>query len=255
MPAWLTPIERALQHRTTPLRVFFRDDDAGWEDGRLIELLDQFEGHGLPLDLAVIPEAIGSTMAAELKRRARASGVVGLHQHGFSHTNHERDGRPCEFGPSRTAEQQYADLENGRSTLLSIFGACLDPIFTPPWNRCTAVTAQCLRRLGVAVISRDSTAGRLDVDGVGECPITIDWLKKRSGVRLTKAQWATECAAAIAAGRDAMGVMFHHAVMDEDDRGELDGLLALLARHRSVNPLPMREMVQMVTHESYGRAS
>ena len=39
MSAWIEPIARALDERTLPLTVFFRDDDAGWSDERLFALL------------------------------------------------------------------------------------------------------------------------------------------------------------------------------------------------------------------------
>src|SRR5262245_42996504 len=69
------------------LEVFFRDDDAGWGDARLLALIDRFADHGLPLDLAVIPAELSARLAAVLVERP-----VGLHQHGYSHANHELEG-------------------------------------------------------------------------------------------------------------------------------------------------------------------
>src|SRR4051794_35799746 len=87
---WLAPLTAALDAAPEPVDVFFRDDDGGWEDDRLLTLLDLFAGLGLPLDVAVIPQALSPAAAAQLRRRVDAQPeLVGLHQHGFAHANHE----------------------------------------------------------------------------------------------------------------------------------------------------------------------
>ena len=92
--------------------VFFRDDDAGWGDDRLSALLDLFAARGVPVDVAVIPAELHAGLAGELAARARAGGVR-LHQHGFPHVNHEPSGRKHEFGPTRRAAEQCADVAAG----------------------------------------------------------------------------------------------------------------------------------------------
>jgi hypothetical protein len=220
---WLDPVRAALD--STPVSVFFRDDDAGWARGRLYALLDRFERHELPVDLAVIPAALDRRLAAELLERA-ASQRVALHQHGFAHRNHEPEGRKHEFGPHRSPEQQRRDIAVGAARLADLLGELAQPIFTPPWNRCTADTGRCLVELGFAVLSRESRAAPLEVPGLDEVPIRIDWLKPELGERL---------AMAIAEG-GPVGVMFHHAVMDPDHLARADELLALLATHPRVRP-------------------
>jgi hypothetical protein len=245
--ASIEPIARALDERATPVTVFFRDDDAGWGDEELFALLALFERLEMPLDLAVIPDAIASESAARLAHRGRLSGLLGLHQHGFAHRNHEPAGKRCEFGPSRGVDAQRHDIMEGRQHLLSLFGAELDPIFTPPWNRCVAATARCLLEAGVAVLSRDRSAEPLGVEGLTECPIASDWLLKRKGVRVTPDVWAGEFATAIAAADAPLGVMLHHAVMDDSDRKALGAVLTLLRNHSSVHAVRMREAAAMST--------
>src|SRR4051812_14387265 len=53
----------------SPVEVFFRDDDAGWGDDRLLRLVALFERHALPLDLAAIPAELSAELAAELRIR------------------------------------------------------------------------------------------------------------------------------------------------------------------------------------------
>src|SRR3954451_22796727 len=139
-PRWLDPVTAALDAAPAPVPVFFRDDDAGWADARLFDLLDRFAACSLPVDLAVIPMELDAALAEELAARPR----VGLHQHGLAHVNHEREGRKHEFGPSRDAAAQRADIAAGRARLTDLLGDRVDPIFTPPWNRCTAATGDCL---------------------------------------------------------------------------------------------------------------
>src|SRR5688572_9160680 len=154
MVRWLDPVTEALDAAPAAVEVFFRDDDAGWSDDRLRVLLDRFTAHGLPLDLAVIPKALRASLTREL--RARAGDRLALHQHGLAHANHEPEGRKFEFGPSRSRDTQRADIEAGRELLLERLGELVQPIFTPPWSRCTAVTGECLAELGFTVLSREA---------------------------------------------------------------------------------------------------
>ena len=102
-PADLRPLERALDAARAPVTFFFRDDDGGWADLRLRALLDVHEEYGMPVDLALIPDALSPWLIRHLERRASRNGLLGLHQHGRAHVNHETTGRKCEFGESRVA--------------------------------------------------------------------------------------------------------------------------------------------------------
>ena len=203
MGSWLQPVEEAVDAAREPVRVFFRDDDAGWGDARLLALLDVFAARGLPVELAVIPLELDAGLAGELLARPG----VGLHQHGLAHTNHEREGRMCEFGPSRGLEAQRRDIETGRDRLTDLLGNRVDSIFTPPWNRCTPDTGSALAELGFRVLSRESQAEPLRVPGLFELPIQIDW------VRFSPLELGARIARAIQSG-GPVGLMFHHAVMD-----------------------------------------
>jgi predicted deacetylase len=192
-------------------------------------LLDTFRESLTPLDLAVIPQALTAKLAARLVH-GKSAQPLGLHQHGFAHANHEAAGRKCEFGPSRTAEQQYRDIEQGRMLLRERLGGACDPIFTPPWNRCTVATVAALRALDFAVLSRDHSAERLPLGELRDLPVSVDWCRY-SGDRN---ELGRRIAAALEQHRPA-GVMLHHAVMAEDDLRALRELLSLLQRHDRAN--------------------
>jgi hypothetical protein len=159
----LDPVAAALDAAPAAVPWFFRDDDVGWRTDRLRPLVDRFERHGLPVDLAVIPQALRPGLAREL--RLRTGDGLAVHQHGLAHVNHEPDGRKQEFGPSRPREVQRRDIEAGRRLLEDRLGDIVQPIFTPPWNRCTADTGVCLAELGFTVLSREARAEPFRVPG------------------------------------------------------------------------------------------
>ncbi len=230
MSSWLDPLRTVLDAAEEPVRFFFRDDDAGWDDAALKTLLDAFEPHGSPLDVAAIPTATTArTAGLVMSRQTSGRNDVRVHQHGLAHVNHEPEGRKCEFGPSRSPEQQCEDIAHGRDVLSALFGD-LPPVFTPPWNRCAPWTATVLRDLGFTVLSRDQSAGLAEVPGLLELPVTVDWFARRKRVHVGRAGRG-ELLARSAAGRETVGVMLHHAVLSAEDLADVGELLALVAAH------------------------
>jgi hypothetical protein len=218
----------SLDETAQPVEVFFRDDDAGWEDERLLELVARFAEHGLPLDLAVIPTTLHDALAGKL-----ADSHAGLHQHGYAHTNHEVEGRKCEFGPARGFDSQRADIAAGRERLRELLGDRVDPFFTPPWNRCTRDTGEALVALDFTLLSREHRAEPLGL--LPELPVHLDV------ARLSAPELDERFAGHVRAG-GPVGVMFHHGVMEPADMTRASELLALLAGHERVVPRAMREL-------------
>lgn len=237
---WVGALAAALDQRDRAVPFFFRDDDAGWSDERLWALLDVFERYAVPVDLAVIPAALDAGNAAGLlKRRSRSAARVGLHQHGFAHINHEPEGRKHEFGPSRSETAQAADVAQGQTRLHALLGEALDPIFTPPWNRCTQATVEALVASGIEVLSRDATATALELGSVREVPVSIDWCKlRRDGIEVVGREIAAR-----AAGAATVGIMLHHAVMAPEELEELGVLLEALRAHRAARLCAMLDLV------------
>jgi len=243
--AWLDPLRRALDEGPEPVRVFFRDDDAGWADDALRTLMDLFAALDVPLDVAVIPAALTVPLVDELARRVEGARVA-LHQHGWAHVNHEPEGRKCEFGPARSAEEQRADLARGAATMRDAFGLGDRPLFVPPWNRCTATTAAALDELGFGALCRDVTAAPLPGSTVPELPVTVDWFARRRGVPVGRDDRGRLLADAARDPRP-VGVMLHHAVMADDDVVDLADLLRLVADHPAVRLLTMADCLSEAT--------
>jgi predicted deacetylase len=238
LSAWLDRLRAALDRARAPVVFFFRDDDAGWADEQLNALLDLFCAHGMPIDLAVIPQALTPPVAdALLKRHERRNSALGLHQHGYAHVNHELAGRKCEFGPSRNATEQLDDLAAGQRQLYVLLGASVDPIFTPPWNRCTQDTAQCLRALGFQTLSRNRGAAPLKLAPMSELNVALDWQKRpQDAPPGALGAWL----AYAASQPEPVGVMLHHAAMQAFDFSLLAELLVLLGEHKGAGCRLMR---------------
>ena len=233
---------QSLDHAAAPLSFFIRDDDAGWGDDALLTLLDLCAAAEVPIDLAVIPDAMTDALASRLRARTTQQ-PLGLHQHGCSHANHEPAGRKCEFGPARSREQRRADLVRGRQQLQDRLGDRLDPFFTPPWNRCTPDTPALLRELGYAALSRDASA---QAQGdLPELPVHVDWTRELREARAAGVDPLQQVSVALArhakAGK-AVGLMLHHAVMDDAERDLLARGLARWSVHPHARWCPMRDL-------------
>ena len=237
-------IHDVLERRQTPLKVFFRDDDAGWADERLQELLDDFSAGDLPLDIAVIPEALSDHSVALIDRALENQEKVCIHQHGFTHTNHQLSGRSSEFGSDRNYQQQKADIAAGQRKLASVFGKHLKPIFTPPWNRCSGDTAAVLHSLDVKFLSRIAGSEPLGSD-ITEISVSIDWLKKRKGAYLNHSEMVEYMGALLATEDTVVGVMLHHQQMDVDNRKSLQRFINVLRESQRVS---FHSMMDVATH-------
>ena len=216
----------------------------------MLALLESFTARDLPIDLAVIPAELDPSLARTLSESA-AAGRVSLHQHGFAHVNHEMVGRKYEFGPSRTRAQQERDITEGWRRLCDLLGRRVDRIFTPPWNRCTEATGQCLAALGFQVLSREERATPLNVLGLRELPVRVDWFAHHKRVRLDRREFGSLLAEAV---RDPgpVGIMFHHAIMDRHERTAMTQMLDVLKDHERARAWPMIELAHSHQHPSTG---
>lgn len=239
-------IIKVLADRPVPLKVFFRDDDAGWADERLQQLIAEFVSQDLPLDIAVIPEAISDRSAEVINRAFEMSDKISIHQHGFAHTNHQLSGRSSEFGSDRNYHQQLRDIAAGQSKMAEVFGSRSKPIFTPPWNRCSKDTATALQSLDVKFLSRITGSQPIDTD-LSELPVSIDWLKKRNGVRLGTTELVEYMCPRLATDDPIIGVMLHHEHMDLDNRKLLQRFIVTLRESQKVSFHTMLEAAALIT--------
>lgn len=239
MSDWFRPVMIALDALPVPVTAFIRDDDAGWENDRLLALLDSVDAAGACIDLAAIPLAVSDPLVAELCARIDAAPRrLGLHQHGCAHVNHESEGRKCEFGPARSAELQRHDIRGGWLLLQHLFGARAQPIFTPPWNRCAPHTPVVLAELGFEALSRDR--GAPAQSALPEITVDVDWSRQlRDGGPVAAARALADALRARAGDGAPLGLMLHHATMDATALVQLGELLARINRHGALRWQPM----------------
>jgi len=247
MNCWLDPVRRVLDDAMEPITFFFRNDDVGWDEAQLFQLLEIFEARSVPIDLAVIPTEISNHPARRLSERLRLSaGRIRLHQHGYRHANYQISGRKCEFGRDRNVADQADDLKAGQRRLVEAFDDLCDPIFTPPWNRCTQATADLLGAGFYQALSRDIGAQPLHLDDLCEIPVCIDWCEwearpeGRSGLGREIASYASQDI--------PIGTMLHHAEMSRDSRAAVKNFLDLLVRHPNAKCVSMRSLIMDKEH-------
>ena len=235
-------VEKVLADRQSPIKVFFRNDDGGWADKRLQQLTNEFIQQELPLDIAVIPDVLSEQSADVISALLDAGSRVAIHQHGFSHNNHQLSGRACEFGTDRNSKQQKDDIERGQKKLAAVFGSQVKPVFTPPWNRCTSETAVALQSLGFQSLSR--IIGSAPIESVmPELPVAIDWLKKRKGKRLNTAELIEYISGLLNTDDEIIGVMLHHEHMDQENRILLSQFIESLRQSQMVSFESMMDVV------------
>lgn len=227
-------IINVLETRQSPVKVFFRNDDGGWADERLLELASYFSEQDLPLDVAVIPDALSTASVDLIKTLLDSDSRFSIHQHGFAHRNHQLSGRNGEFGTDRNYDMQFKDIAAGRERLIEFFGNQVMPVFTPPWNRCTGDTAAALHAQGFKFLSRITGADSIG-DSIAELPVTIDWLKKRKGVSLTTSELVEYICGLLTTNSDVVGVMLHHEHMDQSNRQLLHQFIETLRQSDKVS--------------------
>lgn len=245
------PLSDLLDTLDAPVAFFIRSDDGGWGDDALLALLDLTMPRGVPVDVAMIPEATTPALATALARRqAQAPRLLGLHQHGRAHVNHQPEGRRGEFGDARSLDALRADLHAGRrrlqALLLEAGAPAPDLIFTPPWNRCSPALPALLAEGGWRALSREHRA--TPQQALPELPVHVDWSRLVREARAAGQPIAHAVSAAMADALRAtlpetrtpatpvmhpspVGLMLHHAAMDDDERRVLGELLDRWAFH------------------------
>jgi predicted glycosyltransferase/peptidoglycan/xylan/chitin deacetylase (PgdA/CDA1 family) len=219
-----------------PIHVFLRDDDVDEDEETLRRLLDISISRGVPVNLEIIPGRLTADATQLLKDHQRDfPALVELNQHGWQHANHEANGKKCEFGPSRTAAQQLADIARGKALLEASFGDRFYPVFTPPWNRCTADTFAALDRLGFAALSRDERLVPPAGWQFQEVPVTLDLFDWGGNPRLRAPEAIVADLLTQFDRGGRIGLMLHHKVMDDRAFGLLDQLLAELTTYPVVH--------------------
>lgn len=237
-PAWKRVLQQGLESlgdtkKTIP--IFLRDDDIDEDEETLRHLLDIALSRNVPMNLQIIPGKLTSSGIRLLKDFNRVNpDLVSLNQHGCSHLNHEMEGRKCEFGPSRSFQEQLEDISKGKDILEATFPMRFFPVFTPPWNRCTPDTFKVLHELGFPILSKD--LGEQPITGFSftEISTSLDLYTWKGGAKMKAPEDIVKLLLLQMTQLHVIGILLHHKVMDANAFSFLDCLLDVLGRYPNV---------------------
>ena len=212
MMADFSPIRRVLMDcRRAGMRVtvWWRDDDAVEPTPALERLQALARSAGLPVHIAAIPAHVAPQLPGALDAE-----VTRVLVHGWAHDNRApQDHKKSEFGQPHAGDA--ALLQDALYRMQKRFGARLDPVFVPPWNRIAPQTARVLPALGYEALS--TIGPRNDRFSVNTHIDPIEWRGTRDLVDPGHlvAQTAAHLSARARAEEDAfepLGLLTHHLV-------------------------------------------
>jgi hypothetical protein len=218
----------AIAAAPVPPRFWWRDDDAGADDARLLPLLDVARARSAPLALAMVP----AWLDARCVERALAAAEVTVLQHGIAHADHAAPpAKKIELGGAAPRDRIRAGLGRGRTKLAEAFGARFVPALVPPWNRIAPDLLPGLAELGFIGISTYGPRSAAIDAGLTRVNTHLDLVVWREeGRHLDFAEAVARLAALVIANRsgEPIGILSHHQVMDAGAFSVLDRLLALV---------------------------
>lgn len=237
-PSWKRTLQEGFENLPDTQKIipiFLRDDDIDEDEESLRHLLDIALSRNAPMNLQIIPEKLTEAGVRILKDFNRVNpDLVSLNQHGWTHLNHEEEGRKCEFGPSRNFQEQLEDISKGKTILETIFPMRFFPVFTPPWNRCTPDTFKVLDELGFYLLSKD--LGKQPIIGYSfiEISTSLDLYTWKGGAKMKAPEDIVKLFLRQIKELNVIGILLHHKVMDATAFAFLDQLLAELQQWPNV---------------------
>lgn len=225
-------------------RLWLRDDDATQPGPALDHLIALARRWQAPVLLAVIP----ALATPQLAQRLAGEPLVTPCQHGFAHTNHAGPGeKKSELGPQRPLAQVLEALREGKIRLAALFGARVDPILVPPWNRIAPGAIAALPSLGFTTLSTFGPARPAPPPGLAQLNSDldiIDWHNGRSCIPPAALNTRLAALLADARGRGGapVGILTHHRDHDAAAWSYLDALLKCTAFHTSAHWVAARAL-------------
>ncbi len=224
-----------------PVQVFFRADDIGRIDDNFIQMMELFNSYEVPLCPALVPQWLSRENWIRIKDMVTDDSLFCWHQHGYSHANHEPEGKKNEFGESRSVADIREEIQAGKTALEELLGNTFYPVFTPPWNRCSQATLDILQDLEFTSLSRSINVLPPAPAGLPDLAVNIDLHTRReSDPSQALENLLTECAVAFKTGR--MGFMLHHQLMNDKAFFLLEELFRVLRDRSDIELCTLREL-------------
>ena len=236
-------IDAGIQAAGGGSRLFFRADDIGVPSTGIERLMTLFARMRVPLSLAVVPAWLTGERWRRLLQAGRKSPELWCwHQHGWRHANHERSGKKQEFGPSRPPAKASQEVRRGRDRLQTLMGRHFYPVFTPPWNRCSAETLAELVNLNFRAVSRSRNSQPPAPRCLPEFSVHVD-LHTRKEPKEEDARNAALGELQQGMGDSLCGVMLHHRRMNDRAFAFLELLLEILVQNSRIELVNFRDLL------------
>jgi hypothetical protein len=196
--------------RRAPLRFWWRDDDAGPALPELKRLVDLSRTSGVPLAVAVVPQAAERGLFELLHER------TSVLQHGTDHRNRAAAGeKKTEYPAAEPIEAALARIADGFGRLRSFAGGKFFPVLAPPWNRLRGDLLAKLPALGIRGISAyGERASAEPAPGLRQVNTHVDIVAWRRGKRFVGEEQAFHLALKRPMSGEPVGLLTHHAVHD-----------------------------------------
>ena len=224
--------------------MFFRADDVAVPGRQFSRMMELFAAYDAPLSLAVVPAALTQPRWQYLSGFEKMNpGRWCWHQHGWRHINHETEGKKQEFGAARTAASIKRDLEQGKKRLEHIMGDHFYPVFTPPWNRCSHIALELLKKLGYAAVSRSHGSKTPLPGGLLDYYVNVDLHTRRE--KRPAEGWKNLFAELKQAfAQKHCGIMIHHRMMNDAAFDFLEILLKKLVENPYLRLVHFKDLAE-----------
>ena len=226
---------------------WWRDDDAGPDDGKLDGFLAQRRDLDVPLALAVVPAWLETATTEAILADDGASVL----QHGVSHTNRAGpDQRKTELCDS-ALEGGLADaIATAGRTLQAAFGTRFHTVMVPPWNRIDPQVAASLSGLGLSGLSTLAPREISRQLGLSIANLHLDIINWRADRQFGGDAWCLDQAiyhlvqrrTGISDPTEPTGLMTHHRVHDVDSCRFIDKFVSFVHEHPAAHWLDASEV-------------
>ncbi len=200
------------------VRFWWRDDDAATVSPHLRRALALSESTGVPLALAVVPEAAEPGLFTLLHDR------VSVLQHGTDHRNRAAAAeKKTEYPAAEPIEAALARVADGFGRLSAHAKAHFFPVFAPPWNRMRADLLPVLPAVGIRGVSMYGLRVSRELAQVNAHVDIVAWRRGRRFIGESEAL----ALALKNLSEEPVGWLTHHAVHDEEAWRFLERLFGL----------------------------
>ncbi len=231
-----------LADRYLSVKFWWRDDGANEPTRALDRLLTIQSRTQLPLNLAVIPNALDPLLGREIASNM----LINVWQLGAAHVSYDLPEQPKnEFPEHRRWTDIAYDIGEANGRLAQVFGAQLAPVFVPPWGVMALAHTYGLSGMGFAALSTTAPIAILQVAALPDIPVQFSVMRlqgyPRFGGRTALSTQLTQMLdnqaqlASLRLPREMIGIKTQHLDHDDAAWDFTYELLMLLKQHPAVS--------------------